>query len=79
MSNMLENTLTLRWRMRPKETNNLRTHKFAELLKRRNFGGILSIVTEKGGKLQEENAGVLFPIRKAAFGAILFFSSTRMI
>ena len=76
MSNMLENTLTLRWRMRPKETNNLRTHKFAELLKRRNFGGILSIaVTEKGGKLQEENAGVLFPIRKAAFGAILFFSA----
>ena len=74
MSNMLENTLTLRWRMRPKETNNLRTHKFAELLKRRNFGGILSIVTEKGGKLQEENAGVLFPIRNAAFGAILFFS-----
>ena len=63
MSNMRENTLTLRWRMRPKETNNLRTHKFAELLKRRNFGGILSIVTEKGGKLQEENAGVLFPIR----------------
>ena len=79
MSNMRENTLTLRWRMRPKETNNLRTHKFAELLKRRNFGGILSIVTEKGGKLQEENAGVLFPIRKAAFGAILFFPCTRMI
>ena len=43
------------------------------------FGGILSIVTEKGGKLQEENAGVLFPIRKAAFGAILFFPAVGSI
>ena len=33
---MQTNTPILRcWRMRPKETNNLRTHKFAEFLKRR--------------------------------------------